>query len=83
MSGNQPDRERIPQQLTNDEIEIIEFCRTHGLSKEEALDRLSMPPSYPVLVRGQELSANLQSVAAELSKSQADPVSLSGHDDPS
>jgi hypothetical protein len=82
MSGNQPDRERISQELTDDEIAIIEFCRTHGLSKEDALDRLSTPPSYPVVVRGQELSANLRAVAAELSKSQADPVSLSGHDDP-
>jgi hypothetical protein len=82
MSGNQPDRERIAHELNENELAIVAFCRAQGLSKDEALKRLSRPSSSPILVQGQELAANLQVVAAELSKSQADPVSLSGHDDP-
>jgi len=82
MSRNQRNRERISQELNDDERAIIEFCRAEGLSKEEALQRLSTPSATTILIQGQELAANLQAVAAELSKSQSDPASLSGHDDP-
>ena len=52
------------------------------LGKEEALKRLSIPSSSLIHIHGPELAANLSAAAKELAQSQADPVALSGHDDP-
>jgi len=82
MSSNRPDRQGISPQLDDDELAIIQYCRALKLGKEEALRRLGRPTPAPLLPPGQELTANLTEVSVEFSKSQADPITLSGHDDP-
>ena len=82
MSTNPTDREEISQELNDDEMAIIDFCRALHLDKEEALKRLSIPSSSLIHIHGPELAANLFAAADKLAQSQADPVALSGHDNP-
>lgn len=82
MLTNPSDRKEISQDLNDDEMAIIDFCRILHLGKEEALKRLSIPSSSLIHLHGQELAANLSSATDELVQSEADPIALSGHDDP-
>jgi hypothetical protein len=51
--------------LTEDERLIVLHLRMLHIERDEAMRRLSTPPSWPVLPCGQELQANLQAVAAD------------------
>ncbi|SIO60920.1 hypothetical protein SAMN05444166_6574 [Singulisphaera sp. GP187] len=82
MSTNPSPPQEIAQELNDDERQIIEFCRVLQLNKDEALKRLAIPSSSPIHLHGQEIAANLSTVADELAQTLADPVALSGHDDP-